>query len=352
MDQCAQVSPNSSLLVQPLISLQWKAIERHTVPPYTLTLKSNGCIIFIAPLSAEKLLVTSKHSLGPVAGAEESHAQVGERWLMKHLEDAGKTSEQLAERLWQKRWTAVAELCDDSFEEHVLPISKDMTGLHLHGLNSNVGDFNTQPQPVVDAFAEEWGFIKTASTVCKSSEEVRNFTQEVGKTGKWNGEAVEGFVVRTTIGPPPKDDQKDTPPYPPGSSFFFKVKFDEPYLMYRDWREVTKALLSAKAKGNIANAKISKAKLRRKETMLYKRWVEKEIMQNPKAFEQYMKNRGIIAVRDNFLKWLATAEGQPTEEQAEPEAPISAPHEGQKVVIVPIAVPGCGMLRLQTLIFA
>jgi tRNA ligase len=31
-----------------------------------LTLKSNGCIIFIAPLTKSKLLITSKHSIGPV----------------------------------------------------------------------------------------------------------------------------------------------------------------------------------------------------------------------------------------------------------------------------------------------
>lgn len=43
---------------------QWAALEEHTSPPYTLTLKSNGCIIFIGALTPDKLLVTSKHSLG------------------------------------------------------------------------------------------------------------------------------------------------------------------------------------------------------------------------------------------------------------------------------------------------
>lgn len=45
---------------------QWKALETHTTAPYVLTLKSNGCIIFIAPLTKSKLLITSKHSIGPV----------------------------------------------------------------------------------------------------------------------------------------------------------------------------------------------------------------------------------------------------------------------------------------------
>ena len=91
---------------------QWDALESHTAAPYTLTLKSNGCIIFIAALTPTKLLVTSKHSLGPTPGASgaESHAQVGERWLRKHLAAAGKTEEQLAQTLWEKNWTAVAEV--------------------------------------------------------------------------------------------------------------------------------------------------------------------------------------------------------------------------------------------------
>ena len=92
-------------------SVQWSSLESHTKPPYTLTLKSNGCIIFIAALTPTKLIVTSKHSLGNKSGGEgQSHASVGERWLRKHLTDAGKTEEDLAQVLWEKNWTAVAEV--------------------------------------------------------------------------------------------------------------------------------------------------------------------------------------------------------------------------------------------------
>ena len=101
-------SPSPSLTL--LSFCQWSSLESHTKPPYTLTLKSNGCIIFIAALSPSKLLVTSKHSIGSVQGVLESHAQVGERWLRCHLEQVGKTTEQLAEVLWEKNWTAVAEV--------------------------------------------------------------------------------------------------------------------------------------------------------------------------------------------------------------------------------------------------
>ena len=76
-----------------------------------MTLKSNGGIIFIAALSTTKVLVTSKHSLGPVEGSPISHAQMGEKWLLKQVEAKGKTIEQLAQVLWDNNWTAVAEVC-------------------------------------------------------------------------------------------------------------------------------------------------------------------------------------------------------------------------------------------------
>ena len=85
-------------------------MAENTEAPYTLTLKSNGCIIFIGALTPSKIVVTSKHALGAVKGVAESHSQVGERWLLKHLADAGKTIEQLANVLWENNWTAVAEV--------------------------------------------------------------------------------------------------------------------------------------------------------------------------------------------------------------------------------------------------
>lgn len=75
-----------------------------------MTLKSNGCIIFIGALSPTKLVITSKHSLGPVQNAPVSHAQMGERWLIRHLESKRKTTEDLAHILWENNWTAVAEV--------------------------------------------------------------------------------------------------------------------------------------------------------------------------------------------------------------------------------------------------
>jgi tRNA ligase len=85
-------------------SLQWEALEHHTAPPYTLTLKSNGCIIFIAAISPDKVIVTSKHSL------TSEHAEVGLEWLEKIVTGKGYTMEQFAATLWEKKWTAIAEV--------------------------------------------------------------------------------------------------------------------------------------------------------------------------------------------------------------------------------------------------
>jgi tRNA ligase len=233
------------------------------------------------------------------------------------------------------------QLCDDGFEEHVLPYSADKTGLHLHGLNECSKDFKTQPTAVVDKFAREWGFIVTASYQLPSISKVKAFTEEIGRNGTWNGEALEGFVVRTTVGLPPTKGSAsaDASPYSPGSSFFFKIKFDEPYMMYRDWREITKSLLS---KGE--SAKLPKNKMERPETKTYVAWVKGDIKRNPSLFEGYSKGHGIIATRERFLEWLETDEGKRGKKKAETDKEATRPlgKKFGKTVIMPIAVPGVG----------
>ena len=43
-------------------------------------------------------------------GILETHSQAGHRWLKIDLASKGKTEEQLAAALWEKNWTAVAEV--------------------------------------------------------------------------------------------------------------------------------------------------------------------------------------------------------------------------------------------------
>ncbi|KDN51409.1 hypothetical protein K437DRAFT_272911 [Tilletiaria anomala UBC 951] len=276
------------------------SLKQYSSPPYLLTFKENGCIIFVSALTPSSLLVTSKHSLGPLPAsvledgddadvgdrpeesglsgpssanarvdtqqadgegkdASVSHAEMGSSWLSVHLSRVGRTRADLAHELWQRNETAVLELCDDSFEEHVLAYERERSGLYLHGLNSNAVEFATRDMREVENFAKEWGLLSVRWLEVGSYAEVERITDEVGQSGMWHGEPIEGFVVRTHIptdAPSIQDvlrgsangshaaKQVARPPYAPGQAWFFKIKFDEPYLMYRDWRELTRRMLA------------------------------------------------------------------------------------------------------------
>jgi tRNA ligase len=193
------------------------------------------------------------------------------------------------------------------------------------------------PTKEVDAFAEKWGFIKTPTMVIDSIKEVKDFTDACAIKGEWNREPIEGFVVRTQL-----KKGKNASPYGDGSSFFFKVKFDEPYMMYRDWREVTKILLSTKGAMNPRN--LPKSKMKRSETKVYVNWVIEEFKRNPDAFKDYTKGKGIIATRENFLAWMQSDLGEPGLGAAEKGDEVPAMPdvlEFGKTIIVPVAIPGC-----------
>lgn len=237
-----------------------------------------------------------------------------------------------------------------------------LTGLHLHGINLNTPQFRTLPSQQVSEFAKQWGFIPTASHTLKTVKEVKEYAKKVSTEGKWNGDPIEGFVVRSTVKKvsPKKEDDK-VPPYPPGSPFFFKIKFDEPYLMYRQWREITRTLLpllNTKCRGR-KDRKTEPwtslgSKTKRPESKVYAEWVGNEMLTNPSLFEAYTKT-GIIRVREAFMEWTQTTEqGRAewakartetesrsskgvTEETAMQTEPVEV-----KYLIVPVAIPGLG----------
>lgn len=72
---------------------QWRNIEIKTRGPYELSVKENGCIIFISGLEDGTLLVCSKHSTGGRSDTPLSHAQAGEQWVERHLNKIGENSE-------------------------------------------------------------------------------------------------------------------------------------------------------------------------------------------------------------------------------------------------------------------
>jgi tRNA ligase len=301
---------------------KWENIEKDTKGPYELSLKENGCIIFISGLTDGSLLVCSKHSTGERSDLAVSHASAGERWVDRQLKPLGKTRRDLAKELRKRNATAVAELCDDEFEEHILAYDKDSAGMYLHGININIPEFMTYPGNQVQAFADEWGFKRTDFLMIEDISDVRTFLESVAETGSYNGRDVEGFVIRC----------KSRLASGPNQDWFFKYKFEEPYLMYRQWRECTKSMISGKAPRIHKHVKITE------EYLLYAR---KRLAREPGLAKSYNQNHGIIALRDDFLKEI-NMKGSDIVRQ-EYATTGGAPEDVSKdVILVPIATIGCG----------
>ena len=311
-------------------STKWVHIEEDTTGPYELSVKENGCIIFMSGLEDGTLLVCSKHSTGTRSDVAESHAKVGEKWVKRHVESVGKTTRELAMTLREMNVTAVGELCDDAFEEHVLEYPPGIAGLYLHGINFNVPEFATLSGPEVHAFADTWGFKKAQYVMIQSLDEVKQFLDKCAETGSWEGRDTEGFVVRCKKR---SRDRSDAP------NWFFKYKFDEPYLMYRQWRECTKAIIAGRPPKYKKHQKITKAYL------LYAR---RQLQQDPSLAKAYNQNHGIIKMRDGFLAEIGK-KGSDIIRQEEAEGNGTG-HDGEtnNVVLIPIATIGCGKTTVAT----
>ncbi|KAK0660052.1 tRNA ligase 1 [Lasiodiplodia hormozganensis] len=304
---------------------QWRNVERNTRGPYELSVKENGCIIFIAGLEDGTLLVCSKHSTGARQDTPLSHAQAGEKWVERHLATVGKTKEELAYALRRMNATAVAELCDDEFEEHVLAYTPEQSGLYLHGININVPEFMTYPGHLVDKFAEEWGFKKTMYVMEEDIVKVKGFLDGVAETGAYAGRDTEGFVIRCQA----RDSENA-----PWEDWFFKYKFEEPYLMYRQWRECTKAIIAGKE---------PRYKKHKKITEEYIEFARRQLISNPGLRKAYNENHGIIKMRDDFLRERGISGADVIRQEIEAGEGTTVSTEVTKnVVLVPVATIGCG----------
>ncbi|KAK4508436.1 hypothetical protein PRZ48_002174 [Zasmidium cellare] len=301
---------------------EWENVEANTRGPYELSVKENGCIIFLGGLEDGTLLVCSKHSTGSRGDAEVSHAKAGEKWVERHLASVGKTKEQLAARLREMNATAVAELCDDEFEEHVLAYTPETAGLYLHGINLNLPEFATYPHNLVDRFAEEWGFKKTTYITEEGIHNVKSFLDRIAETGNYDGRDTEGFVIRC-------QSKANTGTW---HDWFFKYKFDEPYLMYRQWRECTKAVIAGRE---------PKYKKHKKITEEYLTFARRQLHGNPALAKAYNANHGIIKMRDVFLASVGL-KGSDIIRQEEEDGEVSNNAVTRDVVLVPAATIGCG----------
>ncbi|KAK7398366.1 tRNA ligase [Neonectria punicea] len=302
---------------------KWSNILTRTQGPFELTLKENGCIIFIAGLEDDTLIVCSKHSTGDRNDITVSHAGAGEVRIEKQLAAVGKTKADLARELRKRNVTAVAELCDDSFEEHILAYTPDKAGLYLHGLNLNLPEFATYPSTFVQEFAEEWGFIKTGLIVMDDIHKVKAFLEEAAETGAHDGRDIEGFVIRCKMSHDPNSV--------PFRDWFFKYKFEEPYLMYRQWRECTKTLIAGKQPRFKKHVAITE------EYLLYAR---KRLAADPKLAKEYNLNHGIISLREDFLNFK-NLKGSDAANMEDLD-PLVMTEVTRDVIICPIATIGCG----------
>lgn len=303
---------------------EWKNIATRTKGPYELTLKENGCIIFVSGLADGTLLVTSKHSTGSRGDGEASHAVAGEVRLEKQLQRLGKTKEDLARDLRARNVTAVAELCDDSFEEHILAYAGEDAGLYLHGMNLNIPEFATYPSPIVQDYADKWGFKKVGLITMDDVEQVRAFLEDVAETGAHEGRDVEGFVIRCKMSTSPNSE--------PFQDWFFKYKFDEPYLMYRQWRECTKAMIAGRQPRYKKHIKITEE---------YLAYARSRLASDRHLAKAYNQNHGIIALRNDFLAFKNMKGADAANLEAlyggSPKTEVTG-----DIILVPISTIGCG----------
>lgn len=291
--------------------------------PYTLTLKENGCIIFVSALSNDSLVVASKNSMGPVANGTSVHAQVGETWLERHLSYSLHTRKQLAHVLRKMNATLVFELCDDGFEEHIIEYPPEKRGLYLHGINLNQATFSTYEFDKVCLFASNWGFRQVDYKVFQTLSDLKYFLQDSEKTKSYYGRELEGFVIRC------KSKLLDGVHF---HDFFFKYKFKEPYFIYRKWRELTHAIISGTYKFNSNEDDITKK---------YVAWVHLLLKENPDFVEKYKQNHGIVALRKQFLK-----EYNYSPLDFSKRLVTNFLLEDRNILLVPIATIGCGKTTL------
>ena len=305
----------------------WDNVESMTQGTYELSVKENGCIIFISGLEGDKLLVCSKHSTGARDNVDLSHAVAGERWVDKHLKAVGKTRADLARELRERNVTAVAELCDDSFEEHVLAYEPKDAGLYLHGINLNLPDFATYPSELVHEFADQWGLKKAQYLTKDEIDPMKKFLSDCAETGSYDGRDTEGFVIRCR--------RKDSTKGDTYQNWFFKYKFEEPYLMYRQWREATKSLMSGKP---------PRFKKHKEITERYLKYARRQLAKDPSIAKAYKQNHGIIAMRDGFLNEIGLKGSDITRQEEEEEASVNGSSNAvtKDLILVPVASIGCG----------
>lgn len=314
--------------IDEVMTTRWEWLEENTVGPYEVTVKANGCIIFISALEDGTIVVCSKHSTGPRDDVDRNHALAGQKFLMDQLENMNIDPKEFAKDLYDNNITAVTEYCDDSFEEHILEYGNDKKGLYLHGLNLNQSKFQTLPMERVNRFGEKYGFKSIESFQKTNIHILRVFLEKCADEGSFHGNELEGFVIRCHL----KENN---------NTFFFKYKFEEPYLMYRQWREVTKEYITNRTR-------IFRFKKHKFITNKYLDFAIPLLDKDPQLCEDYLNGFGIIKLRNLFLQSYGMTGMQILNHEKVKELELrnaidyDKVDEHTKFLIFPIAVIGCG----------
>ncbi|KAG8794361.1 hypothetical protein FRC12_024790 [Ceratobasidium sp. 428] len=136
----------------------------------------------------------NRYNIDTLSGALEKSLDrpsvKGEGWFDRHMKHAGKIKTATVKALFDRTIATIIKLYDDSFEEHVLPYLKQLTGLHL---NKCQGKFYILPNSKVGSFARDRRLVPTATVLFSTINKVQSFTSEVGKAGKWRGVVIEAL---------------------------------------------------------------------------------------------------------------------------------------------------------------
>lgn len=308
---------------------KWDWLSQNTKGPYHVTSKENGCIILVSGLEDGTLVVCSKHSTGSRDDVDRNHATSGQDFLREQLRAKGVTEREFALKLYELNVTAVCEYCDDDFEEHIVEYKGEDSGLYLHGLNLNKPIFETYPIDKVNEFSEMYGF-KTIDYFTEATvDELKAKLEEYSKVGSYKGKEIEGFVIRCKL----QGNNED---------YFFKFKFEEPYLMYRQWREATRTYINDRDRTKL---KFSKHKFI---TNKYLDFVIPILESEPQVCSDYVIGKGQIELRQRFLTdYGMTGSEILNQERLQELEELNAfdklkIDEDSRFIFVPIATIGCG----------
>ncbi|KAH3679808.1 hypothetical protein WICPIJ_008508 [Wickerhamomyces pijperi] len=308
---------------------RWDWLAENTQGPYYVTSKENGCIILVSGLSDGTLVVCSKHSTGSRDDVERNHATSGQDFLREQLQARGVTERDFALKLHEMNATAVCELCDDAFEEHIVEYKGQDSGLYLHGLNLNKPIFETLSIEAVNQFSQQYGFKTIDYFTENSLGGLKQTLDEHSKVGSYKGKEIEGFVIRCKL----LSDSSD---------YFFKFKFEEPYLMYRQWREATRTYIHTRLRSEL---RFNKHKFI---TNKYLDFVIPILETEPQTCADYLQGKGQIELRQRFLAaYGMTGSEILNQERVQELEELNAfdklqINDDSRFIFVPVATVGCG----------